>query len=154
MRTDIDFSSGEEAYKRAIRILSRSSRGEHELYAKLLDYGFTEEASAHALGKCVERGYADDFSYAESVARRMSRSGKGVYRVREYLKAKQVKDEAIEHALREYETDEGKLQRILDNYLKGRRSREDLKKAKAMLYRRGYRPEEIDKAIAELPETE
>jgi len=147
---NIDPTSGEAAFRKAVDILARSMRCEKELYSKLTEYGFNEEAASFAMAECIKKHYVDDFEYAEAAARRMASKGSGVYKVREYLRMKGVKSEAIEHAVREYEVDDRKIMRVLETYLKGRRSPDDIRRARAMLYRRGYRPDEINTAIRAL----
>ncbi len=147
---NIDPTNETAAFQKAVAILARGSRCENELFVKLTEYGFNEEAAAYALSECIKKHYLDDFEYASAVAQRMSAKGSGVYKVREYLKAKGVKSDAIEYAMRDYEVDERKIMRVLETYLHGNRDFDDLRRARAMLYRRGYRPDEISAAIKRL----
>jgi len=151
---NIDPSSCEASFRKAVDILARSMRCENELFSKLTEYGFNDEAASFAVAECVKKHYVDDFEYAEAVARRMASKGSGVYKVREYLRVKGVKADAIEHAMREYEVDDRKIMRVLETYLKGRSAPDDIRRARAMLYRRGYRPDEINSAIRKLGQDE
>jgi regulatory protein len=91
--------SANAAESTAVRILGGASQSSASLQRKLERRGYTTEASAEAVGRCITAGYVDDAALAISVAARHRRSGHGRARVAADLKARGVDGDAITEAL-------------------------------------------------------
>lgn len=83
----------------ALRILRGAGQSAASLQRKLQQRGYTADAAAEAVRRCVVSGYVDDAAMAASVAARHRRAGHGRARVAADLKAKGVASELITNAL-------------------------------------------------------
>ena len=83
----------------AVRILRGASQSSASLQRKLEWRGFSAEAAAEAVGRCVTAGYVNDAALATAVAARHRRSGHGRARVAADLKARGVAGDLISEAL-------------------------------------------------------
>jgi regulatory protein len=91
--------SANAAENTAVRILGGASQSSAALQRKLERRGYTADASAEAVQRCITAGYVNDAALAFSVAARHRRSGHGRARVAADLKARGVAGEAITEAL-------------------------------------------------------
>ncbi len=115
---------------------------------KLLEKGHAEDAAEYALEWLRARGLLDDEAFAQSVVRSYMRRGYGEMRVRQELARRGVPRELAEDAMQCYETEDDALLALLDKRLRGDLSdRKEVDKAIAALQRRGYRWEDIKRAL-------
>ncbi len=91
--------SADAAEDAALRILRGAGQSAASLQRKLGQRGFSEDAAAEAVRRCVVSGYVDDAAMAASVAARHRRAGHGRARVAADLKAKGVASDLITDAL-------------------------------------------------------
>jgi regulatory protein len=97
----------EEAYQRALSLLSRRPRSEHELRQYFRRRGIEDEISAHVLGRLREQGLADDHAFARAwVENRMEFRPRGPFALRAELRKKGVANEVIDAALEGFDEEE------------------------------------------------
>jgi regulatory protein len=94
-----DPDSANAAEDTAVRILRGASQSSASLQRKLERRGYTAEAAAEAVRRCITAGYVNDAALAISVAARHRRSGHGRARVAADLKARGVAGDLITEAL-------------------------------------------------------
>lgn len=93
-------------------------------------------------------GLLDDGEYARTVVRHYAAKGYGPRKLRDELYRRGVPREFWEEALEEREPDEGQLDKLVRQKLRGAEpTRENLKKVSDYLARRGYGWEEISGAL-------
>lgn len=150
----VDYSSLslQERYDRALdaaaRQLSYRPLSARALRDKLTEKGHGEDEADYAVAWLTERGYLSDERLAESAARDYTRRGYGALRIRQELRRKGIDEETAAAVLEECEPDEDALRALLDKRLHGDLSdRKEVAKAVAALQRRGYRWEEIRRAL-------
>ena len=103
--------------------------------------------------RLTELGLLDDGEYARTVARHYAAKGYGARKLREELYRRGVPREYWEDALAEAEPDEGQIDRLARQKLRGAEpTRENLKKVSDYLARRGYGWEEISSALERIRE--
>ena len=142
-----------EAVNTALRMLARMDRTEAELKLRLLKKNFTEEEAQAAAESMKAYGYLNDRRYAESYIR-VHRDEKSRMQMTCKLLEKGIDRETVNAAMRE-EGPEEEIRLIIS--LIGKRipdpsvaDRETLEKTKAWLYRRGFRAEDIRKAVDDI----
>jgi regulatory protein len=145
-------ASGDDVYKRALKLLAYRSRSGAELSQKLARAGFSSQEIEGALAKLRGLKLLDDEAFARSFARdRIENRGYGPLRVERELRFKGVAKAVIAEVLKESfdrERDSARSRAILERRFRGR-DLKDLKTARravAYLRRRGYR----DAVIAEV----
>lgn len=98
--------------------------------------------------RLAELGLIDDEEYARTVVRHYAAKGYGPRKLRDELYRRGVPREYWEDALGEREPDEGQIDKLVRQKLRGAEpTRENLKKASDYLARRGYGWEEISAAL-------
>lgn len=106
-----------------------------------------EQAEAVA-DRLTHLGLLNDQEYARTVVRHYAAKGYGPRKIRDELYRRGVPRELWEDALADRETDEGQLDELARQKLRGAEpSRENLKKVSDYLARRGYGWEEISAAL-------
>jgi regulatory protein len=148
-----------EPFAVALRLLARRPYSVAEL-RRALERRFPENpAVAAALARLRELRYLDDKQFAEQYAASLARNKSfGRYRVRRELKAKLVNYKFIEPALEQAyeETDERELLlRVLNKKVRTLRlpvTRARLASLCQSLLRRGFRADDIMKAVRSRPE--
>lgn len=106
--------SVKEAVGAALALLAARSRSRRELEERLLKRGFSPGDVAEALTELEKKGYLDDRRFALSWAKgRLSGKPMGRARLRQELKAKGLRDEDIEEALKEVYAEADELQLAL-----------------------------------------
>ncbi len=90
----------EEAYHRAISLLGRRPRSEHELEQYFKRRGFDEEISAAVIERLRDQNLVDDYAFARTwVENRNEFRPRGPFALRAELRKKGVANDAIDAAL-------------------------------------------------------
>lgn len=144
----------EKRYKRALdaaaKQLSYRALSEKALRRKLLEKGHEEDAAEYAAAWLAERGLLNDAELAESSVRTFARRGYGPLRIRQELRRRGIPDGLIDDALEGFDADLGRMAALLDKRLRGDLSdRREVQKAAAALQRRGFRWDDIRRALDE-----
>jgi regulatory protein len=148
-----------DPYAAALRMLARRAYSVAEL-RRALERKFPKDPGIReAITRLRQLGYLDDKKFAEHYASALARNRAfGRYRVRRELKAKLVDYRHIEPALRQAyeETDEQQLlARVLEKRLRTVRLPVTASKLSSLcqsLLRRGFRADDIMKAVRARPE--
>jgi len=117
---DLAQALGEElargnAYRAAVRILTKRAKSGQELRRKLREYGYEPDASDWAIERLTELGVLNDEEYARAVVRsQLSRKPAG-----RRLLAGKLREKGIEQAI---------IDRVLDEALEDRDTLEDARK--------------------------
>lgn len=111
-----------------------------------------KEALAQRAGEVADRltdlGLLNDGEYARTVVRHYAAKGYGPRKIRDELYRRGVPREYWEEAMEEREPDEGQIDKLVRQKLRGAEpTRENLKKVSDYLARRGYGWEEISAAL-------
>ena len=113
-----------------------------------------EQGSAVA-DRLTELGLLNDEEYARTVVRHYAAKGYGPRKIRDELYRRGVPREYWEDAMEEREPDEGQIDKLARQKLRGAEpTRENLKKVSDYLARRGYGWEDISSALERLREEE
>ena len=142
----------EERYHRALdaagKQLSYRALSEAALRKKLLEKGHAEDAAEYAVAWLLERGLLDDAGLAASMVRSYTRKGYGALRIRQELLRHGIRREQAETALEGFDADLDKMTALLNKRLRGDLSdRKEVGKAVAALQRRGFRWDDISRAL-------
>ena len=153
-KEDYSALSPQERYDRALedaaRQLSYRPLSERGLRDKLVEKGHGETEADYAVAWMTEHGYLSDERLAESAARSYTRRGYGALRIRQELRKKGVDEETANAVLDECAPDFEVMRALLDKRLRGDLSdRKEVGKAVAALQRRGYKWEDIRRALNE-----
>lgn len=106
------------------------------------------EAAEAVADRMTELGLLDDEEYARAVVRHYAGKGFGVRRIRDELYRRGVPRRFWDGALSELETEDGTLDKLVRQKLRGAEpTRENLKKVSDYLARRGFGWEEISAAL-------
>lgn len=136
---------GKRATKRAMHLLERQERTEHQLREKLAANQYPPEAIDMAVEYVKKYHYLDDFRYACTFVR-YQKEKRSIQRMRQDLYKKGIEASVIDQAI-EQEADEDEraaIRRLLEK--KGyheEMSREEAYKIYQFLLRRGYRSSDI-----------
>ena len=143
-----------KATEKAMSLLLVQDRTEKGLYDRLVQAGFSEEASGFAVNYVKGYGYVDDFHFATHYL--ACRKGEKSRRELKYkLLAKGVSEEAIAAAFEDYsrEDEYDALQKQLNKKLKGRRLSDveykEKQKIIAFLAGKGYEFSQIRHVMGE-----
>lgn len=148
----MDVIQQEEQYQKALNAaakqLSYRALSQEQLRDKLLAKGVAEDAVEYAVAWLEARGLLDDAAFAASVTRSYRKRGYGLLRIRQELRQRGISREIADAALAHWENDLGAMTALLEKRLHGDLSdRRTVDKAIAALQRRGYRWDEIRKAL-------
>jgi regulatory protein len=110
------------AYRAAIRILTKRAKSGYELSRKLKEYGYTSEAIAWAVDRLIELKVLDDENYARIV-------------VRNQLASKPAGRRLLAGKLREKGIHSNITDAVLDEMLEERDPHEDARKLAAQAFR-------------------
>lgn len=135
--------------KKAMALLNHKDRTRWELQDRMERAGFSEEVIADAVAYVEGFHYIDDRRYAVHFAE-IYRESRSIARIRQDLKKRHVPEEYIDEALEEISYDDsaalekeiGKLCRGRDDF-----SYEEKQKIAAKLYRKGFRTDDIFRAL-------
>lgn len=137
------------AKKKAMALLQHMDRTEWELRSRLQKSGFSEEAEEVALEYVKSFHYVDDQRYAVRFAE-IYHESRSIQRIRQDLLKRHISEEYIDLALEEIDHDDSQaLKKALQKVLRGQMelSYEERQKVMAKLYRKGFRPGDIQKQL-------
>lgn len=144
-----------KAYNKAIQYLARRMRSEQEVRQFLKDKDIDELQIQEVIHKLYEYRFLDDCEFAIAFVRTaMNTSDKGSGAIRMTLREKGISEDYIEFALKEfpYEKEYEKALQLCEKFFQ-KNSRDSAKmfkqKLEQLLYRKGYRHEIIQAAMAE-----
>lgn len=138
----------DRALAAAVKQLSYRMLSERALHDKLEAQGYHEEEIGYALAWLTEHRYLSDEQFAQAAAASYTRRGYGALRIRQELRKKGIDDQTASAVLEICTPDLDAMQRLLDKRLHGDLSdRQAVAKAVAALQRRGYRWEDIRRAL-------
>lgn len=150
----IDYSSlsPQERYDRALadaaQQLSYRPLSQQALRDKLTGKGHGGDEADYAVAWLLERGYLSDERLAESAVQSYTRRGYGSLRIRQELRRKGIGEETAQAVLDDCEPDMEVMHKLIDKRLHGDLSdRREVSKTVAALQRRGYKWEEIRRAL-------
>lgn len=113
------------------------------------------ERAEEVADRLIELGLLNDGEYARTVVRHYAAKGYGPRKIRDELYRRGVPREYWEEAMEEREPDEGQLDKLVRQKLRGAEpTRENLKRVSDYLARRGYGWEEISSALDRIREEE
>lgn len=137
------------AKQKAMALLKRSDRTEKELYIKLKQNEYPEEAIEEAISYVTKYGYIDDERYLENYV--FYKKGSKSMRIMELeLQQKGLSKEQIRKQLeREEFNDEEAIQKAIRKKVgtQTELSYEETQKVAAYLYRKGFREDDIRKYL-------
>lgn len=146
----------ERAVKYGIWLLSRADYTAFMIKEKLIRKECPEEIAEKAVGYLTERGYIDDYDYAQRLVNQLTEiRKKGKLYVRFELKKKGVCEEIIEELMAECESDvDSAMENALRKYSKPVCELEykELASLKAKLMRQGFSSSEINDCIRRMKE--
>ncbi len=138
--------------KKAMALLSHKDRTKWELADKMKQAGFDEEVIEDAIAYVESFHYIDDLRYAIRFAEIYSDS-RSIKRIRQDLEKRHVPEEYIEIALESIHMDDSRaLQKAMKKFIKDGETAEDFsyeekQKIAAKLYRKGFRTDDIFRAL-------
>lgn len=141
---DLEFTK-----KRALRILGNRNYSEQEMHKRLVDKGEAEENAAETVRWLVELGYIDDSNYATLIVSHYTQKGYGVSRVKEELFKRGIPREMWDEklaVLNDSQINDAAFE-FLSRKLRGSEDKDDLRRAKEALVRRGFSYDEARAAI-------
>lgn len=146
----IDEVVTKRATKRAMHLLERMDRTEHQLREKLKTGGYPEESVDAAIEYVKRYHYIDDLRYASTYVR-LSQERLSRLQIKMKLSQKGIDRNLIDRALEEeYEAEEiEQIYRLLEkrNYVADRADEKEFRRTYQFLLRRGFRSSEILKAM-------
>jgi len=114
-----------------------------ELEKKLLEKGFSRETTRETMDWMTRLGALDDAETLRRFIAAGEAKGKGQKMLLQELVRRGMNRQEAEDALSDSESQDEGIFRLLSRRLKGSTDREDLRKAVAYLYRRGYNCEKV-----------
>lgn len=145
-------ASCRRALHAAMGMLSHRAHSRAELYNKLIQKGYPEEACAYALERAAELSLQDDADYAAQLASSLyERKGYSPERIRVELLQKGVDREIIENTLEGLDSDPAaRIIELLDTkYSSYPRDEKGKRRIFSALLRLGYNINDIRKALRE-----
>lgn len=146
----IDEVVTKRATKRAMHLLERMDRTEHQLREKLKTGGYPEECIDAAIEYVKRYHYIDDLRYASTYVR-LSQERLSRLQIKMKLSQKGIDRDLIDRALEEeYEAEEiNQIYRLLEkrNYVAAGADEKEFRRTYQFLLRRGFRSSEILKAM-------
>ncbi|MBQ0110566.1 MAG: regulatory protein RecX [Oscillospiraceae bacterium] len=141
-------SETKRAKSRAVWYLSKKGYSVKTLHKKLCEK-FLESAADAAIEFCLANGFLDDCEYACATARRLKAAGKSRRAITLYMQKDGISRDDIENALSQIPLQEDDvLSELIQRKYKNKLSEENGKqKVVAALLRRGFKYEDIKKAI-------
>lgn len=133
--------------ERAVSLLSYRQMSGKELLTKLKQKGCNADASEAAVDRLYELRMLDDEAYAQAVSRHYAQKGYGAARIRMELGRRGISRDYWDDALEAAPGNEDKLDRLLRSKLRDPEDRDEVRRATASLYRRGFSWDEIRAAL-------
>ncbi|MDI3311765.1 MAG: RecX family transcriptional regulator [Thermoanaerobacterium sp.] len=142
----VNYVTFKNAYNDAIRILSYTMKTKKEIYEKLRLKGYSSSIIDDVINKLVDLHYIDDEYYAEIYVKEKKERLFSKYRIYNELIRKGIEPSVIELKLCElYNNELDVIQKLIN---KKSISTDDKLKIKNYLYRKGFKIEDINKALS------
>ena len=143
----------QSALQHSYRLLAYRGRSEKELRERLKRKGFDKQAIDAAISSLTSNGFLDDRKLASSLKRYAEESKHyGISGIRRFLRVRGIPGDIIDATVKDI--DETEIARkIIEKKMRGMRGYAPEKTARRLygiLYRRGYSPETIIKALEHL----
>lgn len=141
--------SPEEAKRRAMKILLYRDRSEKELYDRLSEIGFEEEAIREAMEYVASFGYLNDARYAENYVASFA-GQKSRRAITQALRERGVDEVLIEDALEALPEDESEvIGELIRRRVDPEKPFDERAERRIVMYlaRRGYRDADIRRAV-------
>lgn len=136
------------AKARALRIVGSRNISSRELERRLASKGERDEIASETVRWLEDIGIVNDAEYAGMIVRHYTGKGYGPKRVRDELYRRGIPRELWDGALEGLEADGGAAVEFLEKKLRGSDDKDDLRRAKDALYRRGFSSGEISSAVS------
>ncbi len=140
------------ATEKAIALLSYRQMSGKELLSKLKQKGVPAGAAQAAVERLYELRMLDDEAYARAIVRHYANKGYGSARIRMELNRRGIDRDYWDDSLEEAPDNSDKLDRLLRAKLSDPEDRNEVRKATAALFRRGFSWEEIRAALQRIQE--
>ncbi len=137
----------DETLSLACKLLARRTMSCQELNDALIKRGVSPEEAAKAVSRTLELGLTNDLEYADILVRRYWAQLHGKAYIRIKLRHHGISDEDISVALDGFEPDYDGLLRLLLSRLDSKTDYKTMQRGNALLYRRGFSPDEIRHAL-------
>ncbi|MCL2627453.1 MAG: recombination regulator RecX [Oscillospiraceae bacterium] len=139
----------EKTKKRALKILGSRNFSEQEMIKRLTSKGETPEDAETAVKWLVGLGYIDDSNYATLIVNHYAARGYGEARIRDELYKRGIPRLMWDEKIAELENADlnDPAFSFLEKKLRGSDDKDDLRRAKDALIRRGFSYEEAAAAI-------
>ena len=139
----------EKTKKRALKILGNRSFSEKEMLKRLTDKGEAPEDAEETVKWLVGLGYINDSIYASLIVRHYSAKGYGMARIRDELYKRGIPRDLWDEKLAELDETEmtDTALEFLKKKLRGSNNKDDLRRAKDTLVRRGFSYDDAAAAI-------
>ena len=150
LRSALELSSSKA---KALRILGSRRLSSGEIERRLRGRGINEETASETARWLESIGAVDDPDYAATIVRHYMSKGYGVARIRDELYRRGIPRELWDEALENADGFEDAAHEYLLKKLRGSSDRDDLRRAKETLCRRGYSYSEASEAVRRYLET-
>jgi len=137
----------ESAKKRSLKILGNRQMSKGDIRRRLVSKGESDEAASEAADWLEKIGAVNDSDYASAIVKHYCAKGYGLARVRDELYRRGIPRDLWDAALEEAEAQEDAAVEFLNKKLGGACERDDLRRAAAMLQRRGFSYDEARAAV-------
>lgn len=142
------------AFDKALNYISASMKTEKEVRDYLKKRGYLPAVEEYVVEKMISYGYISDGEYARMYAKNLAdKSGKNL--IAQKLKAKGIKEEEIECAVRDIPSQEEAARKAFEKYMRGKEyTKENMYKAFKNLMAKGFDYETVKAVIEGLKEDE
>jgi len=137
--------------KRALKILGSRNFSEQEMFKRLTGKGESEEDAAEAVKWLKELGYINDSNYASLIVNHYAARGYGEARIKNELFKRGIPREMWDDNLSliadpDFELSDPALE-FLQKKLRNSDDKDDIRRAKDALLRRGFSYDEVNAAV-------
>lgn len=143
---------GKRAIKRAMHILEKQERTEHQLREKLLQNGYPKEAIEEAVSYVKRYRYLDDERYARTFIQ-FHQDSRSRMRIQNDLMRRGISRELIEVSMEEFQADEKEqIRELLEkkHFLQTAGDRNTNRKIYQFLLRKGFRNSDIQAVLRDM----
>jgi len=136
--------------KRALRMLAKRNFSESEMSKRLIEKGETQEDAEETVRWLTQLGYIDDSNYAALIVNHYAKRGYGKARIKEELYKRGIARDMRDEKLALIDENEGEYAalELLRKKLKGSEDKDDLRRARDALVRRGFSYDDANSAIS------
>jgi len=156
--SDIESTNLEKTKKRALKILGNRNFSEQEMYKRLTAKGEEPDNSAKTVSWLVSLGYINDSNYAALIVNHYATRGYGEARIKDELYKRGIPRDLWDDCLANIEISDFNISdpavEYLQKKLRGSDDKDDLRRAKESLVRRGFSYNDAASAIKRYLEEE